>query len=351
MALVPPQRARARPFRRELPKLDFALASAARRVVEGSLGVVPAEHVVVCFDREHEELAVPMLHVISDIGADAHPFVLEDLSMRPHLHLETSIVRALEQAQASVLVCGFHSGEYTMRTELIDLAASHGLRHAHMIGLTRRSMIAGLATDPQRIADISRALLVRIGPSSVVQVKSPNGTDLVVRFNPHHRWANHTGIIRPGKKENLPGGEIVTCPGDVTGIYVADGSIGEAGGSLTGLLKAAPVRLELEASVLRKVESLDPALARRITALSRSATNMDRVALASMGTNVGMQEPVGEIFVDQTLPSFHLSLGLTFPERTGATWSSTGWLAFTQTASDIDVDGHAVMRAGRYLLG
>jgi len=69
----------------------------------------------------------------------------------------------------------------------------------------------------------------------------------------------------------------------------------------------------------------------------------------SLGTNEGLREPVGEIFVDQTQPSFHVSLGLTFPDRTGASWTCERWIAFTATGSDIELDGTPLMRGGKYI--
>ena len=161
---------------------------------------------------------------------------------------------------------------------------------------------------------------------------------------------NHTGVIRPGEKENLPGGELVTCPADASGTYVANGTLGDATGSFTGSLAKGALVLHVEGGVVKRVSGSDPLLARRIQVAMRGVTNLDRVALVSLGTNVGMTEPVGEIFVDQTLPSFHVSLGLTFPERTGASWSAESWIGFTSTASDVEVDGTPIMKAGRYLV-
>jgi leucyl aminopeptidase (aminopeptidase T) len=327
----------------------FDLASAARRVVEGSLRVAAGERLVVLCDRAHLDLAEALAAAATEVGATAAQLVLEEVAARPHEHVRPEVMVALQGAQASVLVCSFHGGEYTMRGELVAEAERLRLRHAHMVGLTRKSMVAGLAVEPARVSARSLAVLSRMRPKSVLRVRSAAGTDLTVRLDERHRWVNHSGIVSAGAKENLPAGEIVTCPGDASGVYVANGTLGDATGSLAGSLTKGALILHIEGGVVKRVEGSDTTLARRIQVAMRGVPNLDRVALVSLGTNEGLREPVGEIFVDQTLPSFHLSLGLTFPARTGASWTSERWIAFTATGSDVEIDGTHAMRGGRYL--
>ena len=332
------------------PPVNFDLATAARRVVDGSLGVVPGERVLVVYDRAHVDVADALVHAVTETEGTPMRLVLEDLAPRPHAHLDSRVREALKGAQASALVCSFHGGEYATRAELVAEVERLGLRHAHMVGLTQRSMVAALAADPQRIEALSNKVLARMRPTSVLRVRSAAGTNLTVRLHPKNRWVNHCGVIRAGKKENLPGGELVACPADASGVYVANGTLGDATGSFVGTLAKSALVLHVEAGVVKRIEGSDASLARRLQVAIRGVPNLDRVALVSLGTNVGLLEPVGEIFVDQTLPSFHLSLGLTFPERTGASWTCERWIGFTATGSDVDVDGAPLMRAGRYLV-
>ncbi len=327
----------------------FDLGSAARRVVEGSLGVTARERLVVLCDRAHTELAEALVTVATSLGATAVQVVLEDVAARPHVHARPEVVEALQGAQASVLLCSFHGGEYTMRAELVAEAERLRLRHAHMVGLSRKSMVAGLAADPALVEARSLAVLSRMRPTSVLRVRSATGTDLTVRLHERHRWLNHSGLVRAGAKENLPGGEIVTCPADASGVYVANGTLGDATGSFAGSLVKTSLVLHVEGGFVKRIEGSDSTLARRIQVAMRGVPNLDRVALVSLGTNESLREPIGEIFVDQTLPSFHLSLGLTFPERTGASWTCERWIGFTATGSDVELDGAPLMRSGRYL--
>ena len=234
--------------------------------------------------------------------------------------------------------------------ELVDLAAYGKLRHAHLVGVSRHSLLAGLAADPVDIARLSRAIRVRILPESTLAVRSPCGTDLRVRLEPWCRWYETSGVIQPGTKANLPAGELVTSPASVDGVYVADGCVADASGGLARDVQSEPVRAWFEGGRLRDVQGPDEELVDQMTAQVARTANLDRVGLVNFGTNLGMTEPAEDIFTSQKLPGLHLSLGLSFPQRTGASWNAMDWIAFTTRRCEIDIDGEAVMRNGRYLV-
>ena len=331
--------------------LDGGLIVAARRLVEGSLGLVPGERLVLVFDLAHEAIAQVLADVAIVAKATAVTFRLEDLGPRPHAHLHESIARAIAEAQASVLLVDFHGGELAMRAELVELAARHRLRHGHMVGVGRASILAGFAVDPHRLAEQARALIIRLRPDARIAVRSAAGTDLAVTLSPAGRWQEHGCIVAPGKRVNLPGGELVTCPDSVTGVYVADGTLGDADGALKRTLQNTPLTFRIQQSRVTAVEcAADPGLARSVWERTMRTANLDRVGLVGFGRNTGRSAPVGDIFTDQKVPGVHLSLGETFPDRTGATWTSKSWIALTARDTDVDIDKLPVLRSGRYVL-
>jgi len=50
------------------------------------------------------------------------------------------------------------------------------------------------------------------------------------------------------------------------------------------------------------------------------------------------------------MPGLHLGFGATFPEYTGASWSSRGQLIATNALGDVDLDGAPIIRSGRYIV-
>jgi leucyl aminopeptidase (aminopeptidase T) len=172
----------------------------------------------------------------------------------------------------------------------------------------------------------------------------------VVRCDPKGRWGECSGVIAAGRRDNVPSGELMTCPASVDGIYVADSAIGDAGGTLSGRL-AHPLKLRIAGGRVVGVESADGPLAAKVKERMRRGANLDRVGIVSFGTNVGINSVQDDIFTDQKRPGFHVSLGFTSPAQTGATWDAGSWIAFTAIGSDVDIDGTPVMRSGRYLVG
>lgn len=67
-------------------------------------------------------------------------------------------------------------------------------------------------------------------------------------------------------------------------------------------------------------------------------------------TSPDSAQPTGDVFADQKVPGLHLSLGETFPEATGATWTSKSWIALTLASCDVEIDRSQVIRAGRYIV-
>jgi leucyl aminopeptidase (aminopeptidase T) len=327
------------------------MAVAASRLVEGSLCLVRGERLLLIYDAAHTAIVEVIIDAATVVGAEVVPFRLDDLGPRPCMRAPPEVLAAMERTQASLLLVSFHRGELAMRSEIVEAAANARLRHGHMIGVSRESIVAGFSIDPHRVAEKMRALMVRLRPDARLHVRSPEGTELVATLTPQCRWVEYGCVVQAGKRVNLPGGEIVTSPASVDGTYVANGTLGDADGTLTRSLQNAPITLRIASSRVQAVEcAAEPGLARTVLDRLHRFANLDRVGLVGFGVNVGVTAPVGDVFTDQKVPGIHLSLGETFPEKTGAAWSAKSWIALTSTGTDVDVDKLAVLRSGRYLL-
>jgi aminopeptidase len=333
-----------------LGAIDFDLASAARRVVEGALGVVRGERLVLVVDRSRRDVGAALLEVARDIGADPIVHEIEPHGERPLRILPDAIRAALGRAQASLCNIGFEDGEISMRHEMLDAVKALSLRHAHMVGVSRKSLIAGFSVDHARILATTRAVRTRLRPDSRFRVRTPAGTDLEVVLDPGTRWAEHVGVTRPGRWENLPSGKLTTCPALVRGVFVADASMGGQYGQSAGLLDRAPVRIEIEASMCKSVRCTDRGVQREVEEFLKREHNLARVGGVCVGTNVGILTPTGEVVADQNLPGLHLIFGSAAADQTGAAWSTRAQLPLTGAGGDVDLDGTPLLRAGRYMV-
>ncbi len=345
----PPARSRT-PLGLRLPEVDFDLANAARRVIETALGVVAGDRLLVVVDEARESLGASLAEVARGRGADAEVVVLERLGRRPMRSLPEAMRAELSRAHASVLLIGFDDAERPMRREFAELVTQLKLRHAHMVGVGRRSMMTAFTADPQRVVDATRAVRTRLRPDSVLRLRSPAGSDLVVKLDERCRWQERVGIVRPGRWENLPSGELFTCPADVSGVFVADASMGASIGAQAGVLSRTPVRVEIRASVCRGVQCVDRGLGGAVESLLRAERHGDRVGMVVLGTNVGMRDATGEVVSDQNMPGLHIAFGATFSDQTGASWDGPTQLPMAGSRADVDLDGVPLLREGRYLV-
>jgi leucyl aminopeptidase (aminopeptidase T) len=333
-----------------LGTLDFDLANAARRVIEGALGVVRGEHVVLIVDRSRRDVGTALLETAREIGADPIVHELEAHGERPLRTLPDGIRYGLERAQASVLAIGFEDGEVGMRHELLEAARGLGLRHAHMIGVSRRSLIAGFSVDNTRVLDMTRAVRTRLRPDSRLRLRTPAGSDLEARLDPAIRLVEHVGSIRAGKWENLPSGRLLASPSSVRGVFVADASLGGQLGAVAGLIGDRPVRIEIEGGACKSVQCVDRSLQRDVESFVAREHNLGRIGAVILGTNVGILAPTGDIVADQNLPGLHVVFGQGLPDGAGAPWTTRAQLPMTCSGADVDLDGAPLLRAGRYMV-
>lgn len=333
-----------------LSDTDFDLVNAARRIVESALGVVPGERLLVVTDRARKDVALVIEEATRNVGATAVIVELEEFGERPLRRLPEAIRNEVDHAQATLLLVGADDGEHALRDELLGLVKALNLRHGSMLGITRRSMIAGFTVDPSRILDTTLAVRQRMRSDSKLRLRTAAGSDLEVRIGADRRWVEWVGVVRPGRWENLPPGQLITAPAEVNGIFVADASMGGAIGAAAGLLERHPVRMEIEGGLCKSVRSTDLALQRSVEEFLRREHNLDRVGSISLGTNVGILQPVGEVTCDSNLPGLHIAFGSAIAELTGGAVVTRTQLPMTCAGADVDLDGSALMRSGRYMI-
>jgi hypothetical protein len=332
--------------------IDFALIGAGRRIIESALSVVPGERVVIVFDEAREAVASPLVDAAELVQARPQAFVLEQLGTRPITRVPDVLREALAEAQASVLLIGIDDPlEQPFRREFVHLVDTLKLRHAHLVGVTRKALVGGFNVEPSRIVDMTRQVRTRLIGKSELHYTTSYGTDLTVTLPPDARWGEQVGIIRPGRWENLPAGHIFVHPANVKGTYVANASIDIAvPNHTTSLLTSPPVRFEIEGGQCKSVTCGDTELAAHIARHLKSVENLDRIGQIVLGTNPGLASPIGEVVYDACVPGMHLVFGWSNPKSTGAPWVAQGILVANGAGGDLDVDGQAVMRAGRYLV-
>lgn len=329
--------------------IDFGLMTPAARVVDEILAIDWDERVLVVHDHNSEQIGRAFEHAALERRAIVERIDWEGLAPRPWQGCPAPILEALAASAASILVVSTEEGEYDARHAFVAAVAASRVRHVHIVGTSRRALLGSITASSSRVFELTEMVRKQMRPQTKLVARNPAGTSLEVEMAPHLRWFKNGDVVRAGTWINVPYGALVTSPHTANGVYVADAALGGGLGAKVGLLTARPIRLNIEAGRVRSVECPDMALKSYVERFIADGNNRDRIGLLSLGTNIGIQSPLGEIVHDENMPGLHVALGDAFGARTGATWSAHGQLAFAHTSGDLDLDGEPIVRSGRYV--
>lgn len=329
--------------------IDFALMTPASRVMEELLVLRPNERIVIAHDGASAEIALAFEHAANEGRARTERIDLEQLAPRPWVRCPELALTAVRDAAATILALRYEDGEYDARHAFVTAAIAARARHVHMIGVSRRAFTASMTAPVARITELLDALKGAMRPTSRLSVRSAAGTNVEIEMAPHLRWFSNGSAVRAAHWINVPHGGLVTSPGSVNGVYVADASMGGASGARAGFLASRPIRMVLEGGRVKSVESRDRTLGAHVERFIAEAQGHERVGLLNLGANLGIVSSIGEILHDEHAPGVHLALGDSFGASTGATWSTHGQLSFAIAEADVDLDGVPLIRRGRYV--
>jgi leucyl aminopeptidase (aminopeptidase T) len=326
------------------------LIPGARNAVRTCLRVQPDERVVLITDLETAEIAASLAGEIRDAGASYETCVMEDYGPRPMLGLPEPVREALERADVSIYAGQPKTGELAFRRAMTEVVDRRKIRHAHMVSISHRIMCEAMRADFNEVDALSGRVLERAAKARRITAKSPGGSDIVATFDPNIRWLKTSGIISTQKWGNLPGGEVLTAPARVDGVYVADGVVGEYLCARYGDLRANPLTIQIANSRIAGLSCARQDLVEEFRRYTQTDENSDRVGEFAIGTNTAVHQVIGNILQDEKLPTLHLAFGHPYAEHTGASWRSTTHIDVVGRHFDIWFDDEKVMERGKFLI-
>jgi aminopeptidase len=335
----------------ELPSVYAEeLAPGARNAVRTCLRIAPHERVVLVTDLETEEIAASLADQVRQVGAEIDVHVMEDYGARPMLAVPRPIRESLERADVSIYAGQPKSGELAFRRELTGVIDRRQIRHAHMVAISRQIMCEAMRADFNEVDAISRRVLERAEKARKIVARSRAGSFLEATFDPGIKWLKTSGIISTAKWGNLPGGEVLTAPARVDGVYVADGVVGEYLCARYGDLEATPLSVTIVDSRITELRCENQNLVNDFRAYTSADENSNRVGEFAIGTNIALEHVIGNILQDEKLPTLHLAFGHPYSEHTGAKWRSTTHIDIVGRDFDIWLDGDQIMAEGKFLI-
>ena len=349
-------RERAREVRTNLREVAFPpeFAPGARNAVRTCLKVQLDEKVTLITDQSCLQIAASIAAELEKVGCIWHSFVLEELAPRPLQGMPGEILEDMESSQVSIFAVEVQPNELRSRMEMTDVVNRRRMRHAHMVNITPEIMTQGMRADFDAIDRLSQAVLDKVRKATYVRATTPAGTDIHAQMDPEYRWFKTSGIISTEKWGNLPGGECFTAPGEVNGVFVVDGVVGDFLCKEYGLLRETPLTIHIEGNRITKVSSANKKLEADFWAYTHTDENSDRVGEFAIGTNIGVQRVIGNILQDEKFPGVHIAFGDPYGAHTGARWKSSTHIDVVGLRFNIwlgDADGEEqIMRDGRFLI-
>jgi aminopeptidase len=329
-------------------KFDPEFSPGARNAVRVCLRIQPQEKVTLITDRATQEIAASLLREVAAIGAPCRAWILEEIESRPLRHMPRVILDDLESSNVSLFVVQAQRNELGSRMQMTEVVNRRRIRHAHMVNINRQIMLEGMRADFQKVDEISTRVLEMLSTSSHIRARTPAGTDLEGEFNRDFRWVKTSGIISPEKWGNLPGGEVFTTPALVNGTFVVDGVVGDYLCARYGNLAGEPLTLRVRDSRLREVHSENRKLENDFWQYTHTDENSDRVGEFAIGTNIELQQVIGQILQDEKFPGVHIAFGNPYGEHTGADWYSSTHIDVVGTRFSIWLDDRQIMQEGKF---
>ena len=329
---------------------DVEFAPGAYNAVNVCLRIQPRERVCVITDNATLEIAAAVVAELEKIGAPYHAWILEELSPRPLVDLPREILDNLETSQVSIFAVQAQKNELRSRIQMTDVVNRRKIRHAHMVNINRQIMLEGMRADFQRVDRLSQKVVEMVRKASQIRANTAAGTDLTADLNPNYKWLKTSGIISPEKWGNLPGGEIFTTPGEVNGTFVIDGVVGDYLCAKFGSLKESPLTIHMKGNRLTEAHSENRELENDFWKYTHTDANSDRVGEFAIGTNIDLQDVIGQILQDEKYPGVHIAFGNPYGAHTGADWDSTTHIDVVGRKFNIWVDDEQIMREGKFLV-
>ncbi len=331
----------------QLP-FDPELTPGARNAIRTCLRIQPEERVTLITDEACQEIAASLVQEIEAVGAPYAAFRLEDLCRRPSPDMPGVILADMEQSEVSIFAVVAQQNELQSRMQMTDVVNRRKMRHAHMVNIEKRIMLQGMRADFLQVDELTAKVRQIGADAKFIHAKTPYGTDLTARMNPDYKWIKTSGIISNMKWGNLPGGETFTTPGEVNGIFVIDGVVGDYLCAKYGDLRDTPLTIEVKGNRLVSAESSNRELRDEFWEYTHRDENSDRVGEFAIGTNLALDDVIGNILQDEKIPGIHIAFGNPYGAHTGADWYSSTHIDVVGRKFDIWADDRQIMRGGKF---
>lgn len=319
------------------------------------MDITEEDKVVILSDDDSKKIGEILKDVSLEITPHVRFFNLDIYGERPLSRIPEVIEDEAKNSTSTFWTAGAKKGELESVRKPFMKAAVAGGRHAHMVNITEEAVEKGLTGDYQEIDRFTNKIHSMVEDVDEVHIKTPAGTDLSAKVGTY-KWVASTGMIKEkGLWHNLPNGEVYTAPYKMDGTAVIDGTIGNHFQNRYHIshIKENPITLKIENKekpTLTDMECDDEQLLEELKEYVDQQKCSRFIGELGLGTNLMVDEFIGNMLIDEKHPGAHIALGDPIDELTFAGWSCPTHLDLMMDKCDIWFDGEKVMSEGEYLI-
>ncbi|MBW6451664.1 MAG: aminopeptidase [DPANN group archaeon] len=328
----------------------------AIQIVKNCLKVTKDDVICIITDKDAYNIAESINDVASQVTDNIKIFIIEDFGERLDdgsnpIQFPDVIKKSLEKSDVSLYIAGSKKGELkTFRQPMFRILDENHIRHAHMIGITDEIMQTGMCVDYTKVKEVTSKVYNALKSAKVIHVKTQAGTDIIATFDINMVWVGFDGNITKEQWTNLPEGEVFTCPKDVNGKIIVDGVLGDYFDTKYGVLKDNPVTIEIKNSRVISVSCANKDLENEFKAYIKQDENSNRVGEFAIGTNIGINNIIGNMLQDEKHPGVHIAFGDSHSELTKSDWKSSTHIDCVLLNCTVVVDGKKIMENSKFLI-
>jgi leucyl aminopeptidase (aminopeptidase T) len=310
------------------------LGDAVRTTLTRCLGVRPGEQLLVVVDPRTRPLGEALIDAGRELGAEPTLAAMDERAAHG-TEPPPPVAAALAACDVFVAPTTRSLSHTTARSRATDA----GARGATMPGVTEEMLTRVMAGDIDAMVRRSREVGALLDAGARAHVTCPLGTDLIVDLRGRTGMADDGMLTAPGAFGNLPAGEGFIAPAGAAGTVLAS--------SLAGIgVSERPARLEVrDGRIVDARGGGGPELLGQLRAHGAPGTNL---AELGVGTNEAATLTGNVLEDEKILGSVHVAFGAS--AGIGGTVSVPIHLDVVVVDATLEIDGRAVLEAGRYVL-
>lgn len=324
-------------------------------IVDTCMGVREDDEAVIITDDYSEEIGKRLKNKIDRVTSQTKYFNLDDFGERPLEDIPDEIKNSAEEATVTFWTAKSVKGELNSIRMPFFKSAVVGGRHAHMVNITEEIIDKALSVDYKKVEQFTHYIKDRVEKADKVRIKTDKGTDLIADVRKYN-WVASTGILRDsGDWHNLPDGEVFTAPHGLEGTAVIDGTIGDHFDDEYTVkeIQEANLKIHIENNKRPKlagIESENEKLKEDLKRYLNEHENSKYIGELGIGTNIFLEEMVGNMLMDEKFPGAHIAFGDPNDPMTGAGWECPTHVDMIMKDCDIWFDDEKIMEEGDFLV-